>query len=179
MQNKPDVVGTAKLAKVLGITDRRIQQLVTEGVFRKIGRGKYDLAGTVQAYIQYQIDILKAKQSTGTKAEEETILIRYKAAREKLEYEIARAEHLPLSLCVQTWQTWLRSISAQMLGLAPQLKTEFPHLDHQVITRMDALIRERLSELSQDGIPPELRKRVEIFSGNAEAADSDDGKRVG
>ena len=48
MQKKIKTISTRDLAELLGITDRRIQQLSseTEKVFIKISRGKYDLAGS-------------------------------------------------------------------------------------------------------------------------------------
>ena len=43
----------ATMAKLLLLTPRRLQQLVTEGVIPKVERGRYELAPVVQAYIQY------------------------------------------------------------------------------------------------------------------------------
>lgn len=41
------------VARLLGITPRRLQQLAKEGVIPKAGRGQYPLAPVVRAYIQY------------------------------------------------------------------------------------------------------------------------------
>ncbi|RMH19753.1 MAG: hypothetical protein D6698_05300 [Gammaproteobacteria bacterium] len=42
---------------MVGITTRRIQQLTKEGVLKNIGRGKYDAAEAIQAYLAYQIEL--------------------------------------------------------------------------------------------------------------------------
>lgn len=44
-------VGT--IAKLLMLTDRRVQQLSKEGVIPKADRGRYELAPSVQGYIRY------------------------------------------------------------------------------------------------------------------------------
>lgn len=47
-------IGT--IAKLLMLTDRRVQQLVTEGVLPKAERGRYELVPVVQGYIRYLRD---------------------------------------------------------------------------------------------------------------------------
>ncbi|MGI6436396.1 MAG: hypothetical protein ACOX0F_13805 [Syntrophomonadaceae bacterium] len=44
---------TSELAKILGVSDRRVQQLVTMGAFPRLDRGKYDLPTVVQSYISF------------------------------------------------------------------------------------------------------------------------------
>jgi len=41
------------IATALNLTDRRVQQLASEGIIPKAERGKYDLIPTVQAYVKY------------------------------------------------------------------------------------------------------------------------------
>ena len=42
-----------KIAKLLMLTDRRVQQLAAEGVIPKSERGRYEIEPVVQAYIRY------------------------------------------------------------------------------------------------------------------------------
>jgi phage terminase Nu1 subunit (DNA packaging protein) len=44
---------TRELAHILGVSDRRVQQLVTMGAFPRVDRGKYDLPTVVQSYIAF------------------------------------------------------------------------------------------------------------------------------
>ena len=46
-------VRTFELAAVLGLSDRRINQLAREGILPRTSRGQYPLADAVQAYIRY------------------------------------------------------------------------------------------------------------------------------
>lgn len=56
-QNKPDLRGTQTIAKLFGVTTRRIQQLTEDGVLTAQGKPhKYDLVPTIQAYIRYLSD---------------------------------------------------------------------------------------------------------------------------
>lgn len=43
----------ATIAKLLMISERRVQQLAQEGAIPKAERGRYELASTVQGYIRY------------------------------------------------------------------------------------------------------------------------------
>lgn len=176
MQKKIKTISTRDLAELLGITDRRIQQLSseTEKVFVKISRGKYDLVESVQNYIQYQVELIKNKQSTGTLLEEQTRLTKLKADKEEIELAVLRAEYFPRDICISTWQSILVAGKTTMLSIPSTIKTEFPMIEDHVIKRLDELIRNNLQEMSQDGIPSELRKRVERHARNVEPAADDD-----
>lgn len=76
-------VGTSELAAILGLTDSRIRQLERSGTIEKIGRGQYDLAGTVQGYCKY----LKDAIATPDGMSEKDLLDRTR--RKKLELEIS------------------------------------------------------------------------------------------
>ncbi len=58
-----------RLAQILTISVRRVQQLVGEGVIIKSGRGRYDLVGSVQGYVQYLSDLIPNKQADGATRE--------------------------------------------------------------------------------------------------------------
>lgn len=47
-------VSTAELACVLGLTGRRIRQMVEDGELHKIGQGRFLLCDSVQQYIKFQ-----------------------------------------------------------------------------------------------------------------------------
>ena len=50
---RPGVVGVVVLARLLNITERRIQKLVEMGVIPRDTRGEYQLAASVRAYIEF------------------------------------------------------------------------------------------------------------------------------
>jgi len=46
----------AVIAKLLDLSERRVQQLSREGIIPKATRGQYDLVGSVRGYVQYLRD---------------------------------------------------------------------------------------------------------------------------
>ena len=73
--NKPiRLVTITDLADWLGITGRRAQQLVDDGIVVKSGRGSYDLKASVQGYIN---ELRREKKTSGLQArQEESLAIR-------------------------------------------------------------------------------------------------------
>ncbi|MBO6755739.1 MAG: hypothetical protein JJ902_05400 [Roseibium sp.] len=51
----PEQVGSAELARLLGVTTRRLNQLVDEGVIAKEGRGKFPVHQNVKAFIAFKL----------------------------------------------------------------------------------------------------------------------------
>ncbi|CDX01288.1 Hypothetical protein DPCES_1401 [Desulfitobacterium hafniense] len=47
------VVSTSVISSLFGLTDRRVRQLVEEGVIDKVKNGSYELAPTVKKYVMY------------------------------------------------------------------------------------------------------------------------------
>ena len=85
---------TQVIAKIFGVSTRRVEQLKTEGVIRGQGKPtKYDLLPTIQAYIKYLSDKANGREKKETDAQLET---------EKLEAEkrikMAKAEMAELEL---------------------------------------------------------------------------------
>lgn len=48
-----DTYNTATIAKLLNLTDRRVQQLASDGVFVRQANGEFRLAETVNAYCRF------------------------------------------------------------------------------------------------------------------------------
>lgn len=51
-----ETVSVRDLAKVLGVTERWVQQLEKQGVLVKVRRGQYNLAAAVQSYIAFKVE---------------------------------------------------------------------------------------------------------------------------
>jgi len=49
----PDTVRAANLARLLSLSERRLQQLAREGVLPRAGRGVYPFAESIRAYVDY------------------------------------------------------------------------------------------------------------------------------
>jgi phage terminase Nu1 subunit (DNA packaging protein) len=112
-------VGAGELAKLLGVSGARIQQLVTEGVLQRQGRGVYELGASVRAYTA----LLRAaaKRPEKIRAGE----TRYRVARaSKLELELARlrGEVAPIELLEEQLTELAGMFVSQLEGMEAQLK---------------------------------------------------------
>lgn len=85
------VVNTKVLANIFGLTERRVRQLVEEGVIDRIGHGRYDLQDTLKKYIAFlriaasaEVDSSKVKENLDYEK-----FLHERAKREKAELELA------------------------------------------------------------------------------------------
>lgn len=152
---------SGKLARVLGLSDRRIRALETEGVISKIKRGSYDLCESVQSYIRYQVDLVKSRQATGSKLEEETRLLKERADQVAMENEELRGEIIRITELMPLWQSLVAASRSRMLGIASATKSKHPDLDIDVVTTIDEIVRECLEDMSHECLPERYRKALE------------------
>jgi len=115
----PGEVRGVELAKLLKLTDRRIQQLAEMGVVVKKLRGKYALEESVQGYIQYLID--QERQKPLDKDKEDA---RYKAAKAdlaELEYAVKTGILLHKDAVEDMWAKVIFALRARLLSMDSKL----------------------------------------------------------
>lgn len=111
------------IAKLLMLTDRRVQQLARDGVIPKAERGRYELAPAVQGYIRYL-----QERAAGNTAEAGSIDFHVEKARKtKAEADIAEIEAakrkgdaIDALEVKRAWQMILGEVRANLLGSTPQ-----------------------------------------------------------
>lgn len=137
------LVGRNTLAKCLGLTTRAVNELVTNGVAVKIGRGEYDLIASVQNYLG------KMRKPDGNAKDRLTA-----AQAELAELKLAAESHKLLdAMQVQsTWEATLRELRAAMLAIPNRIQSELGNLSAHDIAAIDRNIRDTLTELgNQNG----------------------------
>jgi phage terminase Nu1 subunit (DNA packaging protein) len=81
------------IAKIFGVTTRRIEQLKSEGVIKGQGKPtKYDLLPTIQAYIKYLSDKAYGREQKQSISELEEEKLRSEVALKKSKAEAAKLE---------------------------------------------------------------------------------------
>lgn len=113
------------IARLLDMTERRVQQLATEGVLPKASHGKYPLFGCVHAYIRH----LRGSVPDGAGDDDSRLsgtVERAKLARaqrQKIELETAalRGTLLPAEDVAREWSDMIGRARAKLLGLPPRL----------------------------------------------------------
>ena len=105
------------IAKLLKLTERRVQQLAKDGIIPKAERGKYDLIGSVQGYIDY----LKAKVGGEFTAEEvlknKNKLLKAKAELAEIDKMKASGELIPKEEVKRTWLELVQKVKQKLLSI--------------------------------------------------------------
>ena len=176
---------TQVIAKIFGVSTRRVEQLKTEGVIKGQGKPtKYDLLPTIQAYIRYLSDKANGREKKETTAELEEAKLRAevdikeakaKAAQmelKELQGKMHRAEDV--EAITTDHVLFLRSMLMAMPGkLAVDLAgTHTAPEQADRVKREIYYLLERLAEYRYD--PEEYRARVRERQGwNDQHGDDD------
>ena len=176
---------TQVIAKIFGVSTRRVEQLKTEGVIKGQGKPtKYDLLPTIQAYIRYLSDKANGREKKETTAELEEAKLRAevhikeanpKAAQmelKELQGKMHRAEDV--EAITTDHVLFLRSMLMAMPGkLAVDLAgTHTAPEQADRVKREVYYLLERLAEYRYD--PEEYRARVRERQGwNDQHGDDD------
>lgn len=141
-------VSSGQLARILGLTPRRVNQLAEAGVFPRLPRGKYDLAQCVQAYIatvsnpRDGVDLAEAKRRK-TAAEAELLELRLATERRELVTVDAVAD-----IVAREYST----VRSRLLAMPSKLAVIVAAEDGLAVCHglIAAEVREALSELSDE-----------------------------
>jgi phage terminase Nu1 subunit (DNA packaging protein) len=180
------------IARLLDLSERRVQQLSREGVIPKAERGQYDLIGSVRGYVRYLRDqALKAQAGAPDYAAERARFIRARADLAEMEAEEKRRSLIAAEQIEAAWISVLALLRTCLLALpdrlAPQVFEQSTVGDTRNLIR--AAIREVLDDLAQPDIEleadidlegvadPETDGREGI--GGFEAAAGSDHQRLG
>lgn len=112
----------ATIAKLLLLSERRIQQLTKEGVIPKAERGRYELAPAVQGYVRY----LQERVAGSAPASGEIDYHKEKARKTRAEADIAemdaalrKGSTIDADEVRRGWQKVLGEVRANLLGNTP------------------------------------------------------------
>ncbi len=141
----------AVIAKLLDLTERRVQQLGRDGVIPKAERGQYDLVGAVRGYLRYLRDqASRARDGVADFGTERARLIKAKADLAEMEALQRRGELLPAAGVEDAWTEVLSRLRARLLvlpdRLAPLIHEETTIAGARAIIRQG--IAEALAELA-------------------------------
>lgn len=95
--------GVKVLSRLLLISERRVQQLVDEGVITKVGHGRYDLESSVQGYVRYLQAGASNDQDIVDFQRENALLTKARREQAELDLAIARGEVAPVADMERTW----------------------------------------------------------------------------
>ena len=115
-----DFVSVNKLAEILGLSRRRVNQLAADGIVVKGKRGQYNLAASVQGYCQSIRDGLMAEDEEGKNLVDHKL--RYTAAKadtEEMRAAKMRGDLIPAKDVQVAWQEMSHMTRQRVLSVAP------------------------------------------------------------
>ena len=163
------------IAKLLKLTERRVQQLAKDDIIPKAERGKYDLISSVHGYI----DFLKAKAGGDFTAEDviknKNKLMKAKAEIAEIEKMKATGELIPKEEVKRTWLELVLKVKQKLLSIpnkvAPVVVTVNSINEIKLI--LQDKIYEALYEISSD------ERSVEVSNKSNKTTSASNNKPVG
>lgn len=161
------IVNSIVLGNCLGITDRRVRQLKTEGIIPEVSRGKYDLFECTRRYCEY------LRQQLNSNSDNKEVKLNYdqeralheKAKREKAELQLKVMKgELHLSTDVEDIMTdMITRAKTKLLGLPSKAAPMV--MGYKDISKIQSILQkvvdDTLNELSEYN--PELFKNDEVL----------------
>ena len=180
------------IARLLDLSERRVQQLSREGVIPKAERGQYDLIGSVRGYVRYLRDqALKAQAGAPDYAAERARFIRARADLAEMEAEEKRRSLIAAEQIEAAWIAVLALLRTRLLALPDRLAP--PAFEQSTVGDTRNLIRTAIREVLDDLAQPDIELEADIDlegvsdpaadggegAGGAEAAAGSDHQRLG
>lgn len=142
------------ISKLLLLSERRVQQLVKEGVIPKTERNRYELAPAVQGYIRF----LQERMVGNTAApidyqNEKSRLVRIQADKAQIELDQMNEALIETSEVAKEWESILSDMKSKILSVptkaAPLVRDETS--TSVIMDILQSFIDETLHELSTYG----------------------------
>lgn len=147
----PGTVTEAHLADFLGLTSRRVRDLVSDGVIPKAAPGRFDARLATRAYCEWLRD--KASKGRGSQdpayREERTRLAKQQADKAELANAAQRRELLPAAEVLNAWSLILRNVRAEMMAVPSRVQAKLPGLSRTDVAEIDREVRDALILLSE------------------------------
>lgn len=152
LKNDWNIVTTKQISEIIGVKERRVQQLENENALVKVAHGKFDLSKSMKAYVFYILN--KNRPSNDDEidgARENALWIREKKKKTELEVQIMQGELHRSEDVERIMNDMLGAFRARLLSiptkLAPQVvgKTDIP----VVKDLLKEAVYEAMSELSE------------------------------
>lgn len=142
------------ISKLLLLTERRVQQLVKEGVIPKTERNRYELAPAVQGYIRYLQERMVGNTAQPLDYQvEKSRLVRIQADKAQLELDHLNEVLVSTQEVSKEWESILNDLKSKMLSVpskaAPLIRDETE--TNVIMDILQSFVDEALLELASYG----------------------------
>ena len=146
------------IAKLLDLSERRVQQLSRDGVIPKAERGQYDLIGSVRGYVRYlREQAVRAQAGAPDYALERARFIKARADLAEMEAEQRRGALIAAEEIEAAWIAVLALLRTRLLALPDRL-APLAHEQTSLSAVRDLIrgaIREALDDLAESHVQPD------------------------
>jgi phage terminase Nu1 subunit (DNA packaging protein) len=166
------------IARLLDLSERRVQQLSREGVIPKAERGQYDLIGSVRGYVRYLRDqAARAQAGAPDYAAERARFIRARADLAEMEAEEKRRALIAADQIEAAWIAVLALLRTRLLALPDRLAPQA--FDQSTVGDTRNLIRAAIREVLDDLAQPDIELETDIDLEGVADPETDGGDRAG
>jgi phage terminase Nu1 subunit (DNA packaging protein) len=161
-KEKPRIIGIKQLAVILNLTVSRIQQLVQEGLPKKL-RGKYDQDQCVDFYIRYLQALVEHKSIVGeggevlkNEREERLRLLRADADLREIELARERSQLVAIEDVEKEMSELVLTTKARVMAVAPRVAPDIIGETSRVMiqAKIEKSLREALVHLEKMEVRP-------------------------
>ena len=166
------------IARLLDLSERRVQQLSREGVIPKAERGQYDLIGSVRGYVRYLRDqAVKAQAGAPDYAAERARFIRARADLSEMEAEEKRRSLIAADQIEAAWIAVLALLRTRLLSLPDRLAPQA--FDQPTVGDTRNLIRAAIREVLDDLAEPDVQLETDLDLAGVTDPEADGGESTG
>lgn len=163
----------AALAGLLGISTRRLDQLVEEGIAVRPSPGMFDAAKTIQAYIAHASGKAAGAAAVLDLDREKARLAKEQADGHALKNAVARGEFVAVADVTREWEDIVRTMRSAMLAVPSRCRRQAgSSFGPTEIAIIDREIRDALEAISND------QRDAPKGAGSGEAAAEDDTEQM-
>ncbi len=158
-----------KFAEHVGASRQAIGKLVQSGIL-DLGRG-IDYART--QYCEHLREVAAGRQSSEADYDltaERARLAHHQANNEALKEAQVHGDLLPAELVIELCSGLVGAARAKLLAVHNKIRNRFTDLPQETVDEIQQLHHEALEELGSDGLPPEIRRRIQRHIERMEAA---------
>ena len=144
-----NTVPLSTVAKLLDLTERRVNQLVKEGVLPRAARGRYELVPVVRAYISYLRDkAVNTDVGVFDYPAHRARLTSAKADMAEMEREQMKDNLIPADDVADAWDAMASNMRAKLLSIPTKSATQVFAAKNQ--TEAKKILKEAINDALQE-----------------------------
>lgn len=136
---------TTTIAKLLKLSERRVQQLTKEGIIPRVDRGKYELVPVVHGYIDYLRLQMSGEISPDDIIKNKNRLTLATAELREIEKAKMEGDLISAKEVKKTWLHYVNLIKTKLLSLPNKAAPQMVTVDN--INEAKLLLKERIYEV--------------------------------